>query len=267
MPKRAGRLFHPPARVIAALLLLIFAAYFCLTGRADLKHEPWLAKDWTQWAESDCELVLVFSPWVQITRNSGYSLNSNFESASYGADVILRSALPIRQAFLRQIQLDKHYDKMKPQQKQAFDKEHAQDLAASDEIIIDIVNYSIEPPLLESTQTDQVVGPAIPREAALRLPDGSLVPSVRTTKVKLDLPVQIPMQTNTFTNSYEYAFPRSVNGKPMYSPVNFFLGISLGAPLTSDRKTGNLAQKDFVASNGGYTFKISDLMYKGKLEY
>ena len=70
-----------------------------------------LKQDWKNWTASDCALVLNYSP----------STNGTLQSRVSGT-VQLRSALPIREALLRQLQVKKHYDAMNPQQKLRFDE-------------------------------------------------------------------------------------------------------------------------------------------------
>src|SRR5579862_781833 len=111
-------------RAVPALLIAVFLLWSLMmapgvaAGHAVTKHEPWLTEDWTQWTSHDCSIVLEGSPWVQtIYRPVG-------GHRSYSTIVQLRSALPIRQALLRQIQLEKHYDKMSAQKKRSFDQVH-----------------------------------------------------------------------------------------------------------------------------------------------
>lgn len=79
------------------------------------------------------------------------------------------------QAILRQLQLEDHYDKMKPDKKQAFDQAHAHDLDPIDEVKVYIKNWR-----------DDGVDPAVPRQAVLRLPNGTLVEPIETNEVKYD---------------------------------------------------------------------------------
>jgi hypothetical protein len=176
--------------------------------------------------------------------------------------VQLRSALPIRQAILRNLQLTNHYDTMKPDKKQAFDQAHAHDLDPIDQVKVYIVNYSMEPPPLNTVAIDRIYGPQPARYAALRLSNGALVLPVQTNAVKYTYTYM-----NEFTNEYEYVFPRVVDGKPVYSANDSSLIVELGAPLVMDKKTHQPVQQDFQYSGKRFIFKISDLMYKGNLEH
>jgi hypothetical protein len=254
--------------MVAALLLPILAACFCLAGHADLKHEPWLSKDWRQWTSDDTVLVLNSSPWSHPT--SQVNSPGCGPGLAYQQTLVqFRSALPIRQALLRQAQLQKHYDKMDVQKKQEFDQQHAIDLTDGANGIVKIVinNSSITP---QSAPTDMnapaqpcvTIPPEPATQASVWSSGGVLIPPTRITKVNY---------TSTriweSMNQFEYIFPRTISGKPLFSPKDRLLGISLGAPLIVDKKTGKVEKQDFQSSGLGYTFEISDLMYKGKLEY
>jgi hypothetical protein len=222
------------------------------------KDPPWMAKDWTTWSATDCHAVLTSSPW---TYSSQHTLEAN-KGVGYAYSFVfvqLRSALPIRQALLRQLQLEKHYDRMNPQKKQEFDRQNPIELAGGDgeSVLVDITNGSAEPPPSGSRAPDNFVGANPPQQAALRLSNGTLVKPLKTSILK----------RNTFLNECEYLFPRSIEGKPIFVFGDSVLEIMLGDPLTIDEKTKRVVQEGINSARLGYSFKISDLMYKGKLEY
>jgi hypothetical protein len=239
----------------AVLVALSLAAGFSLSSMATTKDPPWIAKDWTDWTGDDCSKVMQQSPWAH---SSGYSGTY----ASLGSLVQLRSALPIREAVLRQTRLDSHYDKMKADKKQAFDNAHSHDLDPGDQVLVYIANTSFDPPPTQFGQADIVEGPTPATQAALQLSNGAFIPPIQTNQVKYD--AGGPWRA---INQFEYVFPRAVNGKPLYSPSNSNLQVVLGAPLSIDKKTKLVIQEPFRYAGPVAVFKISDLMYKGKLEY
>jgi hypothetical protein len=259
----------------------------CLTVIASPKDKPlpWIAKDWTQWTSDDCAQVLSDSPWTQ----------KNYEpigGRSYKeTTVLIRSALPIRQAFLRKLQLQKHYDKMNVQQKQAFDRQNAADFAgeAAENIVIVIENMGTGS--LENMQgRPNIDSPDPPRQVALQIADDRFVLPILTNKSSGET-----SGIHETMNHFQYVFPRLVDGQPPFAPTGTIgigrghkliidektktldlsdlkskgpvLVIGLGAPLIIDKKTGNVEQRDFQSLGPGYMFKAADLMYKGKLEY
>lgn len=252
-----------PAFWLAVLVPLALVACFSLSGSAKPKDPPWVAKDWTQWGDDDCHTILYKSPWVRSEESTVECSNCNHGGILMGSVIQLRSALPFRQALLKRLELEKGYDKMKPDRKEDFDQAHLHDLDPPDQILILIVNTSGEPPPgSRSVQPDNVSGPRPPRQAALRLVDGTYIPPVKTSSVKY-----FPTAIGSFNNQFEYVFPRTVGGKPLYLTSDSFLIVELGAPLLLDQKTHRIIPQPFQDSGEGYTFKISDLMYKGKLEY
>jgi hypothetical protein len=240
-------------------------------GDAD---DLWMKKDWTQWAEKDCDMVLGGSPWTQMILPQVNRPNFFPYGESARTFVQFRSALPIRQAVLRELQLENHYDKMKPDQKQAFDLAHSHDLDPSDQVRVLVVNTS-----------SGHVGIEPPRQAALRLADGTIVQSIETNEVK-----DIPAGRWDSINQFEHVFPRTVNGKPLFSLNDTNVDVLLGKYLTIDKKTKKVIQEPFqplpgapkvlqmkIGSNGQPTapiqvyppmeFPVMTLTYGGKLEY
>jgi hypothetical protein len=255
-------------RMLTFSILSTSAACFCLAGRADLKHEPWLTKDWTQWTSEDIVLVLNSSPWSHPTSHIAFPYCG--PAVTYKDTLVqLRSALPVRQAVLRQIQLDKHYDKMDAQRKQEFDQPHESDLTAGadNSVVVVIYNSSVQPEALgtnmnEPEQSCVEIPPDPPTQIALRISGGTVLPPIQINKVNYASTILWESM-----NQYEYIFPRTLEGKPLYSPSDFYLGITFGAHLIFDKQTGKVDPEGFQGSRSDYTFAISDLMYKGKLEY
>jgi len=248
-------------RVLGVSLLLTIAICLVVAGPVNPtdKPMPWIAKDWTQWTAADCLYVLNGSPWSLQMDPTTVSIQPGEFNSSYTL-VQLRSALPVRQALLRTLQIEKHYDKFDDQKKQEFDQQNSGQLNknAIDNVVILIDEVNVY------NGGRALTGQSGATQVALWTSDGTLVMPVQTNKVNYP-PTQI--QFDATHVQFEYVFPRTVGGKPLYSPSDLSLGISLGAPLIEDKKTGKVEQQDFRNSTGGYTLKITDLMYKGKLEY
>jgi hypothetical protein len=101
-------------------------------------NDFWVSKDWKQWSKDDCEKLLSDSPWAHIWRKGdGVGVDPTRAALGYAAGdqfvfaVQLRSALPIRQAIVRQLQLQQKYDKMNDTQRSDFDKQADQILTRS----------------------------------------------------------------------------------------------------------------------------------------
>jgi hypothetical protein len=244
-------------RIFAVLLLSTMAIGLVVVGPVNPadKPKPWVAKDWTKWTWEDCIQVLNYSPWAKISDATVVGrLGSRYNIAQ------LRSALPIRQALLRNLQIQKHYDKMDDQKKREFDQQNG---GSPDEQQIDHVAILIDNVRVYNGQRNSL-GPEPATQIALQIGAGALVLPTETNKVNYP-PSQI--ENDATDVQFEYIFPRMVNGKPLCSPDDLFLGIDLGDPLIVDKKTGHVTQQDFRKVMGGFMFNVSDLMYKGKLGY
>ena len=123
-----------------------------------------------------------------------------------------------------------------------------------------IYNSSTEPPAADHPIT--VLGPFPARQAALQLPSGTLILPIQINKVKY-----MSTSLNEYLNQFEYIFPRTIDGKDLFTETDSSMTLKLGAPLVLDKKTNKVELRDFQNSGFEYAFKISDLIYKGKLEY
>jgi hypothetical protein len=118
--------------------LTSFLAVSMLAVMAVSANDFWVSKDWKQWSKDDCEKLLSDSPWAHIWRKGdGVGVDPTRAGLGYAAGdqfvfaVQLRSALPIRQAIVRQLQLQQKYDKMNDTQRSDFDKQADQILTRS----------------------------------------------------------------------------------------------------------------------------------------
>jgi hypothetical protein len=247
--------------VFATFLPVILAAFFSLSTPADLKRKPWIEKDWTRWGAWDCDYVGQYSPWVWLEDAGGRETGPTIywgESEYYDfAWIQISSAMPIRQAVLRDLQLRVHYDRMNPQKRAAFDKEHAEDLdeGDSDRIRVWVGDITYYP------SWEAYASQSFKRGAAIRLSDGTLLLPTHTKSTDY---IGAFRQPGT-----EYVFPRSVNGKPAFSVSDNAIQVVLGY-VDSDSKdkhsTPQRHDKKFYVARL-LSFPVASLMYKGKLEY
>jgi hypothetical protein len=260
------------SRRFAILIAGSFALALCISisdvAIGKKRDPPWVAKDWTQWVGWDCENVLKFSPWAYYLDGGGRETDLRIDGGtSFGSRryefVQLRSALPIRQAFLKQAMSTKHYDKMNAQKKQIFDEEYAKDHAEDYESQI-VITWASDMFWMEGS-----------RQGALVLSDGSLVMPIKTELsgdvTLIERSMNIP---HHFSFDAEYVFPRTVNGKPLYTAEDKELVFVQGGVLPYRGKPEQLGPQrpeDFRPASSdpacGFHFPISTLMYKGKLEY
>src|SRR2546423_1892922 len=73
-------------------------------------QKVWDKKSYKEWTMSEVEQILNDSPWAQ-TQIEDVHITYEMPANSYVAIIRLRSAVPIRQALLRQKQLQMNYDR------------------------------------------------------------------------------------------------------------------------------------------------------------
>lgn len=110
-----------------------------LLGSVSAGHaaEFWQKKDYRQWSKKECRKLLENSPWAkryaegraiveQIRAWQPESVERGREAHPYiEYQVRFLSALPIRQALVRLMQINSDYEKMPPEQQRAFDQQAA----------------------------------------------------------------------------------------------------------------------------------------------
>jgi len=107
-----------------ALTVVLLGAVGIAWGQA------WEKKPYQQWSKAEVEKVLNDSPWarqhIQRSSRGGNSGNSSSEARrapdlDFTITARLRSALPIRQALVRQMQIQARYDKLSETERAALD--------------------------------------------------------------------------------------------------------------------------------------------------
>lgn len=231
--------------------------------------------DWTHWTKEECNAMRTKSPWGSTSRFWSKHKGTEYvwgqlPVASRNAE--LCSALPVREAVLREDQLKKHYDTMSAQQKLAVDKKNPPDITEheNDPILLYIENdgesgegYVGDSPYHPSGVEMTHCGPHPATQVALKLADGSLVMPIKTEA----------LQNDRDNNRTMYSFPRVINGKPVLSVSDQYLTFVLGEVLNGGRRIRPLQdpKKFRVASDWmdpyEISFRVTGLIYNGKLEY
>lgn len=148
----------------------VLTAALCLAASTLAAQELWETKRYQEWSKADTEKMLHNSPWAQhvtlsrvvmtgmSTGNRGVTgmgnqaavqdaQHSELPYLTYTAQV--RSAMPIRQAVVRQRQLAENYEKKKEKEREALDaKTNAYLARPQDDIVIfvaidsNVINYA-----------------------------------------------------------------------------------------------------------------------------
>jgi hypothetical protein len=213
-----------------------------------------LGRDWKHWTTADCDAILIHSHWGEPPGMQG--------TLSGGLLIQLRSALPIREALLRQLQLKKHYDTLGPEQKSAFDQKNPPIMVESEN---DPVLLYVEHDVSYSGGKNGSVDPS--QQAALELADGTLVMPTKTEALEYN------------THQAVYSFPRVINGEPVLAAGDQKLSFVFGKPLPLASGSRILPLQDpskFQMNDAKLAdmrllqriwYLPAEMMYNGKLEY
>lgn len=202
----------------------VFLAMLCVSAVGICAGDVWVDKDWKLWSKDEVKVVLHDSPWSkhwakgQVTTSAalpGTSGAGREGAAGENAPQInyylqIRSAMPVREAVIRDFQIDRSYDAMSDAEKKAFDAQSAQFLnrVYSDVIVLHVL-YSSNIQTFERQLADhwQNIRPdAVPEDFYLITERGDRISPVHFSSPK--------------GGAYEFdmAFPRLVNGEPIIHP-------------------------------------------------
>jgi len=242
------------ATVVICLIGIIGTA-FAITTQSPIDQ------DWHQWSRDVCLKILTASPWVTTAQP---------DDPKDVRRAVLLSSLLVRQAMLRELQIQKKYDAMSPKKRQEFDQQTATcltDPKYSNYIVLRVFGG---PP----------VNPTEPSERAQLhiIEHNTIVGGVYTDLAPLtcggdSFPWQyIPTAIDKFNDDWEnhhpgslvpenkrrfpepastleFLYPRSVDGKPLIQPGDRTMVFKWGE------------------KGGQFTFHLADLIYKDKLDF
>ena len=227
--------------------------------------DVWVGKDWKQWSKDDCARVLVESPWSHVWRGRTPGVNTmqatetltptHSEAVEFVVySVQIRSALPVREAIVRQQQIDLKYDKMTDEQRKAFDSQAAQILSRKyDDVILVHVDYSKgkAATILAGDLHAYVQKGIEDLDAVLTTDDGA------PTKVShFDINPKSPY-------SFDLVFPRVVNGVPVIHDAQKHLAIQFMSPELIGAYGGTNIPRERVRVE----FDLSKMLVDGKPSY
>jgi hypothetical protein len=240
----------------------IIAFIIAAVAIASYGQGPWAKKDWKQWSKDDCAKILEDSPWASRWTQSNAKV-ANFATRTSGTQgvgsegelavsyvVQLRSALPIRQAVVRQALIANKYDRLETPQQQAMLKQTEGFLNRNyDDIIVVHVIYGSNVPeynrdLSAYWQSHYPEG-TVPQEALLHGAKGQMVSAIRLISPKGG------------AQEFELIFPRVAEGKPVLEPGEKGISVEFAAPAVGGVDAGRV----FVE------FKADKMMLNKQLVY
>lgn len=248
-----------------------------LTAQAE---DFWVKKDWKQWSKDECNKMLQDSPWSKTWSKGQVNLSAAMPSVSGAASegaagerapevhyvIQFRSALPVREAFVRMSQIQNKYDKMDAAQKKAFDAQAESILGKTyDDVILVHVEYGSNIQTFEREMAaywKSIRPDAVPTDFYLINERGDRIEPVRF------------MSPAAGVYAFELIFPRMKNNEPFVRDgdknlslqfVNPAVGVqssSGGASSPNDPSVGTFGRERVLAQ-----YKIDKMTANGKLTY
>jgi hypothetical protein len=235
----------------------------------------WEKKPWRQWSKQECDKMLTDSPWarkftstevrIQASgiRTGGTQERETQPTIEYIAH--LRSALPVRQAVVRKMQIQTRYDRMSEAEKRSFDKQ-ADDYLNQDfsnRVVVHIVYQSNITALQQGLDdTWRTSSTDLPADTYLINPRGERVGLTRFIPPVPEAP------------EFELIFSKDVQGEPVITQTDKKFQVQLPVinksnPASQTLLTGQIAFSSTALAETRmlFEFDVQKMMYKGKLEY
>jgi hypothetical protein len=226
---------------VRALLTVSLLSVLSVANASDF----WISKDWKQWSKANCETLLTESPWSHVWRGGG----PHGDELVYA--VQLRSALPIRQAIVRQLQIDQKYDNMTDTQRNTFDTRASQILNRNyDDVILIHVDFS------SSTLAPNIPGQLYPVHTDGTILDASLVTADGTRITPVHFDPNPPYAFNLI-------FPRTKQGAPLIGEGQKHFSLQFQSPRITNEGLGITVPSQRI----GVEFDIEKMTIGEKMSY
>jgi hypothetical protein len=246
-----------PRRKIS--ILLTVAALLTLTANAT---DFWLAKDWRRWSKDECHTLLNESPWAHGWVGRAQAGNAHMGSAPPSEAVLadqlvyavqLRSSLPVREAIVRERQLDQKYENMTNAERAAFDAQAGpilnRDYGDSILVHVDFAKSKTRADLAgELNALVQKVPDAL--NAMLVGDDRSQTKAIRVT------------MNSKEPYTIDFLFPRAIAGTPAIREGQKKFSVQFQSPQLPD-VNGLSVPNQVVVCN----FDLSKMVVNGKVSY
>jgi hypothetical protein len=230
----------------------------CVGVAAAFAQGFWDKKEWRSWSKEECKKMQEDSPWAQKWYRT-HVAQDRFGQPTKGDTreteqqifyvIQLRSALPVRQAFIRDLQFRNKYDKMSAEEKKNFDASAGPFLARTyDDVIVVHVLYGTniqndERELMRFWQTRYPEG-TVPMEAYLTA-GGTRVSPLKFIAAKGG------------GLEFELIFPRHLNGAPIITPDLKSISVEFQHPNIGPEGTARVFQE----------FKTEKMTVNGTVAY
>jgi hypothetical protein len=238
-------------------------AIFLAAGSIVVGADFWESKQYDKWSQKECGKLLEKSPWAQDFTLTDSGLQQSTQASDDGQQFYIkyqmqfRSALPVRQAVVRQMQIAQKYDSLPAEQKQQFD-EGAKKFLSTDysNAIVIYVTYStnLQTKAMElarywQSQTTDLLKNSI----FLRNSKGTQVPIAQFNVA------------SGGERSFQFIFPRQVNGEPLIGLEDKSLMLEFRYPEIVVPNT--FPERKLGDGRGFMEFKPQKMIFQGNLAY
>src|SRR5450755_4755231 len=115
MPTKSLQLTLP--RICLTIVLAALTIPLAASGQPNPQNQS----DWKQWSEHDVRRILTHSPWVS-TCCQAWAAGGESEPPGLGATAVIVSSQTVREALVRQMQLEKRYAQLDPARRREIDQ-------------------------------------------------------------------------------------------------------------------------------------------------
>jgi len=204
--------------------------------------EFWATKEYKQWNDKEVKRLLENSPWAQ-----DYTLNRTYIEAlqtsptgdtraaergresntKMGYQAQLRSALPVRQALVRQQMITEKYEQLPPQKQKEFDERAGQFLAANfaETVMAHVIYHS------NVAVDDRELARYWHTQTLETIKNSTFLIGAGGQKIQ---PLRYTPATGA-GREFQLVFPRQVNGQPIAGPNDKSLKLEFKHPRTGDQ--------------------------------
>ena len=241
--------------------ILIFPVLLLISLSSLLAADFWEKKTYYEWTNQECTKMLTDSPWaweLKIIREASLGSSDSTQGQQYVSYLVqFQSALPIRQAMVRQAQIASKYDSLSNEQKQAFDKNTEAFLNAdySDKVVVNVAYSTNIQRLNEIQNLDMELARTWQSKTMGVLSNSVFLYAGKGDKARLlDFKVGQGAQ-----RSFQFVFPRQVGGKPLLSDQDKSLMLEFPYPASDTWKLGD--------GRGYVEFKVKKMLVNGTVAY
>lgn len=238
-------------RILCFVVSIIFLAGIFATAGGEF----WEKKDYKQWSQKECNKLLEDSPWAKDFTVQQTAIMTSNKASDDGQQLYIkyqmqfRSALPVRQAIVRQMQIAQKYDSLSSDQRQQFDKK-AEAFISADfaDMVVVYVTYSTN-----SRTNEMELARYWQSQTADLLKNYVNLSNSKGDKVYLTR----FNATQGAEHNFQFIFPRQVNGAPLIGLKDRSLRSEFTYPVINQLGDGR----------GYIEFKPEKMVFQGNFAY